>query len=71
MSDLTSHPEMTGAFTAGFLERDDGWPGLRRHYGLRLAGVRTIEHGNLMDATCPPLFLDRGVHLEGLGQRRG
>ena len=44
VSDLARHPELTGAFTAGFLERDDGWPGLRRHYGLRLAGVRTIEH---------------------------
>jgi osmoprotectant transport system permease protein len=44
ISDLVRHPELTGAFTSGFLERDDGWPGLRRHYGLRLAGVRTIEH---------------------------
>jgi imidazolonepropionase-like amidohydrolase len=24
-------------------------------------GVRSIEHGNLMDGTCPPLFLDRGA----------
>jgi osmoprotectant transport system permease protein len=44
ISDLARHPELTGAFTSGFLERDDGWPGLRRHYGLTLAGVRTIEH---------------------------
>jgi osmoprotectant transport system permease protein len=44
ISDLVRHPELTGAFTSGFLERDDGWPGLSRHYGLRLAGVRTIEH---------------------------
>ena len=44
ISDLARHPELTGAFTSGFLERDDGWPGLRRHYGLVLAGVRTIEH---------------------------
>ena len=44
ISDLARHPELTGAFTSGFLERDDGWPGLRRHYGLTLASVRTIEH---------------------------
>jgi osmoprotectant transport system permease protein len=44
ISDLARHPELTGAFTSGFLERDDGWPGLRRHYGLTLARVRTIEH---------------------------
>ena len=44
ISDLARHPELTGAFTSGFLERDDGWPGLRRHYGLALARVRTIEH---------------------------
>lgn len=44
ISDLTRHPELTAAFTSGFLERDDGWPGLRRHYGFTLAGVRTIEH---------------------------
>jgi osmoprotectant transport system permease protein len=44
ISDLGRHPELTAAFTSGFLERDDGWPGLRRHYGLTLAAVRTIEH---------------------------
>jgi osmoprotectant transport system permease protein len=44
ISDLVAHPELRGAFTSGFLERDDGWPGLRRHYGLTLAGVRAIEH---------------------------
>jgi len=44
ISDLARHPELTAAFTSGFLERDDGWPGLRRHYDLRLAAVRTIEH---------------------------
>jgi len=44
ISDLARHPELTAAFTSGFLERDDGWSGLRRHYGLRLAAVRSIEH---------------------------
>ena len=44
ISDLARHPELSGAFTSGFLERDDGWPGLRQHYDLRLASVRSIEH---------------------------
>jgi len=44
ISELARHPTLTGAFDAGFLEREDGWPGLRRHYGLRLADVRIMEH---------------------------
>jgi osmoprotectant transport system permease protein len=44
IGDLARHPALTAAFTSGFLERDDGWPGLRRHYGLDLAHVRAIEH---------------------------
>lgn len=44
ISDLARHPGLTAAFDPGFLEREDGWPGLRRHYGLRLADVRIMEH---------------------------
>jgi osmoprotectant transport system permease protein len=44
IGDLARHPMLRAAFTSGFLERDDGWRGLRRHYGLRLADVRAIEH---------------------------
>jgi osmoprotectant transport system permease protein len=44
ISDLARHPGLTAAFDPGFLERDDGWPGLRRHYGLRFADVRIMEH---------------------------
>jgi osmoprotectant transport system permease protein len=44
ISDLTRHPTLRAAFTSGFLERDDGWRGLTRHYGLTLAYVRAIEH---------------------------
>jgi osmoprotectant transport system substrate-binding protein/osmoprotectant transport system permease protein len=44
IGDLARHRELTAGFTSGFLEREDGWPGLRRHYGLELAQVRAIEH---------------------------
>jgi osmoprotectant transport system permease protein len=44
LSDLARHSGLAGAFDPGFLEREDGWPGLRRHYGLRLADVRVMEH---------------------------
>src|SRR5262249_26267933 len=44
ISDLRGHPELTAAFTSGFLERADGWPGLRDAYGLILADVRVVEH---------------------------
>jgi len=44
ISDLRRHPELTAAFDPGFLEREDGWVGLRRHYGLRLTDVRVMEH---------------------------
>lgn len=45
VSDLARHPTLRAAFTSGFLERDDGWPGLRRHYGgLTLGSVSAIEH---------------------------
>ncbi len=44
ISDLRRHPELRAAFDPGFLQRDDGWPGLRRHYDLGLTGVRSIEH---------------------------
>lgn len=44
IGDLVRHQELTAAFSSGFLEREDGWPGLRRHYGLSLARVRVMEH---------------------------
>ena len=44
LSDLARHPELTAAFSSGFLERADGWLGLQRHYGLWLANVRVMEH---------------------------
>ncbi len=50
ISDLARHPELVAAFTSGFLERQDGWPGLTRRYGLALAHVRAIEHALAYEA---------------------
>jgi len=44
LSDLRGHRELTAAFDPGFLDRDDGWPGLRQHYGLEFRDVRIMEH---------------------------
>ena len=50
ISDLARHPELSAAFSSGFTDRDDGWPGLRRHYGLELAHVRVMEHALTYEA---------------------
>ena len=44
IGDLAAHPELRAAFSSGFLEREDGWPGLRARYGLRLARTDVMEH---------------------------
>jgi osmoprotectant transport system permease protein len=50
ISDLERHPELTAAFSSGFTDREDGWPGLKRHYGLELADVRVMEHALTYEA---------------------
>lgn len=44
VSDLRDHPDLVIRFGAEFMERADGWPGLRRHYGLSHQDVRGVEH---------------------------
>ena len=44
IGDLARHPELRAAFSSGFLERGDGWPGLRARYGLQLGRVEVMEH---------------------------
>ena len=44
IGDLARHPDLRAAFTSGFLERDDGWPGLRARYGIGLRRVEVMEH---------------------------
>ncbi|MAI78565.1 MAG: amino acid ABC transporter permease [Deltaproteobacteria bacterium] len=44
ISDLRAHPELVFRFGTEFMERGDGWPGLREHYGLPQEDVLGIEH---------------------------
>jgi osmoprotectant transport system permease protein len=44
IGDLARHPDLKAAFSSGFLEREDGWPGLRARYGLALSRVEVMEH---------------------------
>ena len=44
ISDLTRHPELRFGFSDEFMDRDDGWPGLRLMYNLPQANVRGMDH---------------------------
>lgn len=44
LSDLASHPELRFAFSNEFLDRADGWRGLRAAYGLPQTDVRGMDH---------------------------
>jgi osmoprotectant transport system permease protein len=44
VSDLRTHPELVFRFGTEFMERGDGWPGLRLHYGLPQQDVLGVEH---------------------------
>lgn len=44
VSDLVSHPGLRLAFSNEFLDRVDGWPGLRAAYGLPQTDVRGMDH---------------------------
>jgi osmoprotectant transport system permease protein len=44
ISDLKQHPELMAGLTHEFLDRQDGWAPLCRHYGLKLPDVRGIDH---------------------------
>jgi len=43
LSDLSAHPELRMAFSTEFMNRGDGWPGLRDAYGFENE-ARGIEH---------------------------
>ena len=44
VSDLGAHPALRLGFSNEFLDREDGWPGLRRAYGLPQRDVRGLDH---------------------------
>lgn len=44
VSDLRAHPDLRLGFTSEFLDRGDGWPGLRARYQLPQTDVRGMEH---------------------------
>ena len=44
MSDLRSHPDLRLGFSNEFVQRSDGWPGLRDRYSLPQADVRGLTH---------------------------
>ena len=44
ISDLRAHPELKFGFSSEFMNRADGWPGLRQHYRLPQKDVRGLNH---------------------------
>ena len=44
ISDLAAHPDLRVGVSNEFLDRADGWPGLRAAYGLPQADVRGLDH---------------------------
>lgn len=44
ISDLTEHPDLRLGFSDEFMNRADGWPGLKARYGLPQTNVRGMDH---------------------------
>jgi osmoprotectant transport system permease protein len=44
ISDLRNHPGLKFGFTNEFMDREDGWRGLRAHYQLPQSFVRGLDH---------------------------
>ena len=44
VSDLAAHPRLRFALSNEFMDRADGWPGLKRAYALAPASVRGMDH---------------------------
>jgi osmoprotectant transport system permease protein len=44
ISDLRKHPNLRFGFIHEFLDRPDGWPGLKQHYGLPHVNVQAMNH---------------------------
>jgi osmoprotectant transport system substrate-binding protein/osmoprotectant transport system permease protein len=44
ISDLRAHPDLRLGFSSEFMDRADGWPGLRERYRLPQRDVRGLDH---------------------------
>ncbi|MEX2525043.1 MAG: glycine betaine ABC transporter substrate-binding protein [Gammaproteobacteria bacterium] len=44
ISDLKRYPKLRFGLSDEFMDREDGWPALREHYGLPHEGVRGLDH---------------------------
>jgi osmoprotectant transport system permease protein len=44
ISDLLKHPQLRFGFSNEFMDRGDGWPGLRQRYGLPQTRVSGLDH---------------------------
>ena len=44
ISDLRQHPSLQLGFSNEFMDRSDGWPGLRQRYGLPQKKVNGLDH---------------------------
>ncbi|MCZ6916296.1 MAG: ABC transporter permease subunit [Gemmatimonadetes bacterium] len=44
ISGLRAHPELRLGLTNEFMDRGDGWPSLRRRYGLAAGNARGLDH---------------------------
>ena len=44
LSDLRRHPALKFGFSNEFMDRSDGWPGVRGRYGLPQRDVRGLDH---------------------------
>jgi osmoprotectant transport system permease protein len=50
LSDLKNHPELRFGLSQEFIGRADGWPGLKKTYGLTTAQPRGLDHGLAYEA---------------------
>lgn len=44
ISDLARHRHLRLGFSNEFMDRGDGWPSLKRHYGLKHQNVKGLDH---------------------------